>query len=128
MHDFLHLLHHDIRFRWDEHAQIAFDDLKLELSNAPLIIPTDYDCDYILYLSTSIISVVGVLVQLGDDGRNYISKNILGPPLKYNHQVKLTLTVHKLRHYIFLRTTKVVVDSNPMQYFLNRQNINGKFA
>jgi hypothetical protein len=53
-HGFLHLLHHDIPFRWDEHAQTTFDDLKSTLSNAPLISPPDYDHDYILYLSASV--------------------------------------------------------------------------
>jgi hypothetical protein len=92
-----------------------------------LISPPDYDHDYILYLSASVVSVAGVLVQLGDDGPEhviyYISKNISGPPLKYNHDEKLALTVvlavQKLCHYILLRTTKVVADSNPMQYLLS---------
>jgi hypothetical protein len=47
-HGFLHLLRHDIPFQWVEHAQTTFDDLKSSLSNAPLIIPLDYDHDYIL--------------------------------------------------------------------------------
>jgi hypothetical protein len=77
------------------------------------------------------VSVAGVLIQLGDDGHEhviyYISKNLSGPPLKYNHDEKLTLAVvlavQKLRHYILLRTTKVVADSNPMQYFLSRRQL-----
>jgi hypothetical protein len=96
-HGFLRLLRHDIPFRWDEHAQTTFDDLKVALSNAPLISPPDYDHDYILYLSASAVSVAGVLIQLGDDGHEhviyYISKNISGPPLKYNHEEKLSLAV-----------------------------------
>jgi hypothetical protein len=32
-HGFLRLLCHDIPFRWDEHAQTTFDDLKVVLSN-----------------------------------------------------------------------------------------------
>jgi hypothetical protein len=88
------------------------------LSNAPLISPPDYDRDYILYLSSSVVSVAGFIIQLGDDGREhviyYISKNISRPPLKYNHEEKLSLIVHKLHHYIFLLTTKVMADSNPM--------------
>jgi hypothetical protein len=135
-HGFLHLLHHDIPFRWDEHAQTAFDYLKSSLSNSPLISPPDYDRDYVLYLSASIISVAGVLVQLGDDGREhviyYISKSLLGPPLKYNHDEKpalaVVLAVQKLWHYIMLHTTKVVADSNPMQYFLSQRQIHGKFS
>jgi hypothetical protein len=106
----------------------TFDDLKMALSNAPLISPPDYNRDYILYISASTVSVAGVLVQLGDDDREhviyYISKNLSGTPLKYNHEEKLALAVvlavQKLRHYILLRTTKVVADSNPMHYLLSR--------
>jgi hypothetical protein len=88
-HGFLRLLHHDIPFQWDEHAQTSFDDLKVTL-NAPLISPPDYDCDYILYLSASPVLGEDILIQLGDDDHEhviyYISKNIPGPPLKYNHE------------------------------------------
>jgi hypothetical protein len=78
-------------------VQTTFNDLKATLSNAPLISPPNYDHDYTLYLSTSTILVAGVLIQLGDDGREhviyYISKNLSGPPLKYNHEDKLALVV-----------------------------------
>jgi hypothetical protein len=135
-HSFLRLLCHDIPFHWDEHAQKVFDNLKMALSNAPLISSPDYNCDYILYILASSISVAGILIQISDDDREHViyynSKNLSEPPLKYNHEDKLTLTVvltvQKLCHYILLRTTKVIVDSNPMQYFLNRRQINGKFA
>jgi hypothetical protein len=108
----------------------------MALSNTPLISAPNYNCDYILYISASIVSVAGVLVQLGDDNREhviyYISKNLSGPPLKYKHEEKIAhvviLAVQKLRHYILLRTTKVVPDSNPMQYLLSHRQINGKFS
>jgi hypothetical protein len=103
----------------------------MALSNAPLISAPDYNRDYILYVSASIVSVAGVLVQLGDDNHEhviyYVSKNLLGPPLKYKHKDKLALvvvlTVQKLCHYILLRTTKVVADSKPMQYLLSHRKI-----
>ena len=123
-HGFLRLLCHAIPFHWDDYAQQSFDDLKATLSNAP-----DYNRDYILYVLASAVSVAGVLVliYLEDDNREhviyYVSKNLSGPPLKYKHEEKLSLAVvlavQKLRHYILLRTTKVVADSNPMQYLLS---------
>jgi hypothetical protein len=108
----------------------------MALSNAPLISAPDYNRDYILYVSASAILVAGVLVQLGDENHEhviyYVSKNLSGPPLKYKYDEKLALVVilaaQKLCHYIFLRTTKVVADSNPMQYLLSRRKINGKFS
>jgi hypothetical protein len=110
--------------------------LNAALSNAPLISAPNYNRDYILYVSTSAVSVAGVLIQLRDDNREhiiyYISKNLLGPPLKYKHEEKLSLAVvlaiQKLCHYILLRTTKVIADSNPRQYLLSRHQVNGKFA
>jgi hypothetical protein len=106
------------------------------LSNAPLISAPEYNPDYILYVSTSAVSVADVLVQLGDENHEhviyYVSKNLSGPLLKYKHEEKLSLAVvlvvQKLRHYILLRTTKVVADSNPMQYLLNRRQVNRKFT
>jgi hypothetical protein len=101
-----------------------------------LISAPDYNRNYILYISTSAVSVADVLVQLGDDNREhviyYINKNLSGPPLKYKHEEKLALAVvlvvQKLRHYILLRTTKVVADSNPIQYLLSRRQVKGKFS
>ena len=61
-HSFLCLLHHDIPFHWDEHAQKEFDDIKMVLSNTPLISAPDYNRDYILYISASTILVAGILV------------------------------------------------------------------
>jgi hypothetical protein len=106
------------------------------LSNAPLISAPDYNRNYILYVSASAVSVVGVLVHLGDENHEhviyYVSKNLSGPPLKYKHEEKLALAVvlavQKLRHYILLRTTKIVADSNPMQYLFGRHQGNEKFA
>ena len=106
------------------------------LSNAPLISAPDYNRDYILYISASTILVACILVQLGDDNHEhviyYVSKNLSGPPLQYKHEEKLTLavilTVQKLHHYILLCTTKVIADSNPMQYLLSRRQVNNKFS
>jgi hypothetical protein len=135
-HGFLRLLRHDIPFHWDDYAQQSFDDIKATLSNAPLISAPDYNRNYILYVSASAVSVADVLIQIRDDNHEhviyYVSKNLSGPPLKYKHEEKLALAVflvvQKLRHYILLRTTKVVADSNPMQYLLSRRQVNGKFA
>jgi hypothetical protein len=79
-HGFLRLLHHDIPFRWDEHAKTTFDDLKVALSSAPLITPPDFDRDYILYLLALAVSVEGVLIQQWDEGWEHViyynSKNL----------------------------------------------------
>ena len=53
------------------------------------------------------------------------------PELRYSHVEKLALAVvyvvQRLCHYILLRTTTVVADVNPFQYFLSRRIVGGKF-
>ena len=52
--------------------------------------------------------------------------------MSYAHEEKLALvvvfSVQKLRHYILMRSTKVVTDSNPMAFLLSRRILNGKYA
>ena len=61
----------------------------------------------------------------------YLSHALAGPKLRYSHLEKLSLeavyVVQRLHHYILLRTTIVVVDVNPFQYFLSRLIVGGKF-
>jgi hypothetical protein len=62
-----------------------------------LISAPDYNRDCILYVSALVVSVVDILVQIGDDNHEhviyYVSKNLSGPPLKYKHEEKLALAV-----------------------------------
>ena len=81
-------------------------------------------------------STIGVfLVQ--EDGKlqenviYYLSHALAELELRYSHVEKLALAtvyvVHRLRHYILLRTTVVVVDVNHFLYVLSRCLIGGKF-
>ena len=84
-------------------------------------------------MSESTIRVV--LVQEDDKLQEhvvyYLSRALAGPELRYSHVEKLALAavyvVHRLHHYILLRTTTVVVDVNPFQYVLSRRIVGGKF-
>ena len=83
--------------------------------------PPDYSRDFILYLAASESTIGVVLVQEDDKIQEhvvyYLIHALAGPKLRYSHVEKLALAVvyvvHRLRHYILLRTTKVVADVNP---------------
>ena len=89
--------------------------------------PPDYSQDFILYLATSELTIGVVLVQEDDKLQEhviyYLSHALAGPELRYSHIKKLALVavyvVHRLHHYILLRTTIVVADVNPFQYVLS---------
>jgi hypothetical protein len=113
-------------FIWDATAQHSFHDLKHALMNTPLFHPPNYAKDYILYLASSTSTISMVLVQEDDDDIEhviyYLSKILSGLKLRYSHVKKLGLpaiiVVQMFFHYIMLRTTMVIVDSNPMYYIL----------
>ena len=77
-----------------------------------------------------------VLVQEDPNGEEhviyYLSKSLSGPKLRYSHVEKLALAVviavQRFRHYILLRTTTVIADSNPMYHVLTRQVLGGKYS
>ena len=107
----------------------------MSLLSAPLLRSPYYFRDFILYLAASKSTIGVVLVQEDDKLQEhvvyYLSRALAGPELRYSHAKKLALVamyvVHKLRHYILLRTTMVVVDVNPFQYVLSRRIVGGKF-
>ena len=72
VHGFLRLLRTNIPFVWDEKAQAAFDALKQALTFAPLLYPLYFTKEFILYVSASKNSVVGVFVQEDDACQEHV--------------------------------------------------------
>jgi hypothetical protein len=132
----MRLLQKDAPFIWDDTAQRSFDALKHALTNTPLLHPPNYMKDYILYLAASTSTIAMVLVQEDTSGEEhviyYMSKSLSRPELCYSHVEKLALVaiivVQRFRHYILLRTTTVIADSNPMYHILTRQVLGGKYS
>jgi hypothetical protein len=110
--------------------------LSMHLTNTPLLHPPKLCKDYILYLAASTSTISMVLVQEDDDVTEhviyYLSKSLSGPELRYSHVEKLALAavivVQIFHHYILLRTTTVIADSNPMYHILTRQVLGGKYS
>jgi hypothetical protein len=104
--------------------------------NTSLLHPPNYARYYILYLVASASTIAMVLVQEDDDDVEhviyYLSQSLLGPELRYSHVQKLSLevviVVQMFHHYIFLHTTTVIVDSNPMYHILTHQVLVGKYS
>ena len=96
--------------------------------------PPDYSKDLLVYIAASTTTIGMVLVQENPDGQEhmiyYASKNLIDSETFYSCVEKLALSmviaVHKFRHYIFLCTTTVLADQNPMYYILTRQVLRGK--
>jgi hypothetical protein len=133
---FMWLLQKNIPFIWDDTTQWSFNALKHALIHAPFLHPPDYTKDYILYLAASTSTIVMVLVQEDSNGEEhaiyYLSKSLSRPELRYSHVEKLAMAVviavQRFHHYILLRTTMVIADSNPMSHVLMCQVLGGKYS
>ena len=84
------MFHTNISFVWDKHAKYSFDGLKQALASAPLLSTPDFTKDFIIYVSTSVNAITGVLVQ-EDNARQenvvyYVSQKLTNPPLHYSHE------------------------------------------
>jgi hypothetical protein len=133
---FIRLLQKNIPFIWDDATQWSFNALKHALTHAPLLHPPEYTKDYIIYLAASTSTIAMVLVQEDHNDEEhviyYLSKSLSGPELRYSHVEKLALAaiiaVQRFRHYILLRTTTVITNSNPMYHVLTCQVLGGKYS
>lgn len=127
-HGFLKLLRSNILFVWDEQTQHIFMALIRALTSAPLISPPNIESNFTLYISRSTYSVARVLIQEDLVGVEHViyysSKKLYDPVMYYSQEGQLvlavTFSVEKHCHYILTRTTKVVTNSNPMDFLLSR--------
>lgn len=73
-------------------------------------IPPDYQCDYFLYLATTISTIVKVFVQEDDIGTEhpiyYMSQNLNDIKIRYTQVQKLDLVaiqaIQRFHHYILI--------------------------
>ena len=123
----MHLFKNGVLFIWDDKAKQYFDALKKSLNSTPLLSPTNYNRDFLLYLASSDTTIGMVLVQIDDHHTEhviyYLSKGLVSTELHYPYIDKLALAttyvVQCFFHYIILQTTMVVFEVNTMQYILS---------
>lgn len=123
-------------FIWDEVVQFFFNDLKAILVSSPLLHPSDYYRDYLLYLAVALGTISLVLVQDDEEGNEhviyYLSQNLLNTEMRYAHVKKLVLDavqdVQCFWHYILLCTTTMISECNPITYIPNRQLLGRKYS
>lgn len=58
----MHLLKKGVPFVWDEFTRFLFDVLKNALTSAPLLSPSDYSIEFLLYLTAEESNINMVLI------------------------------------------------------------------
>lgn len=84
-----------VPFLWDDFVQLSFDPLKKSLTSAPLLSPSNYSRDLLLYRVTGESTIRMVLVHeddtLCENVIYYLSRGFVGHEIRYSPIEKLAL-------------------------------------
>ena len=94
--------------KWTTEARKSFEDIKIALTQAPVLISLDFNKDFQIYSFASEHTIAGVLLQKNDQGFEqpiaFFSKTLRDAPLRYNIMEKqvfsLIMSLKDFRVYI----------------------------
>uniref|UniRef100_A0A2N9GVW2 Integrase catalytic domain-containing protein n=1 Tax=Fagus sylvatica TaxID=28930 RepID=A0A2N9GVW2_FAGSY len=118
------LLRKDVKIKWTEDCQKAFDKIKEYLLNPPILVPPTPGRPLILYLTVQEASMGCMLGQQDETGKKeqaiyYLSKKFTEPETRYLLVEKtccaLAWASKKLRQYMLYYTTWLVSRNGPDQ-------------
>jgi ribonuclease HI len=131
------LLRKDVKIKWTEDCQRAFDKIKEYLLNPPILVPPTPGRPLILYLTVQEASMGCMLGQQDETGKKeqaiyYLSKKFTEPETRYLLVEKtccaLAWTSKKLRQYMLYYTTWLVSRMDPIKYIFEKPALTGKIA
>ncbi|XP_075098662.1 uncharacterized protein LOC142175646 [Nicotiana tabacum] len=122
------------QFEWSEECQQALKNLKVYLSNPPLLAKPKDGEKLFVYLAVSEVAVSAVLVR-EDQGKQspiyYVSKSLLDAETRYPHLEKLALALtmasRKLRPYFQCHPISMIT-AYPLRNILHKQDLSGRLA
>jgi hypothetical protein len=131
------LLRKDVKIKWTEDCQKAFDKIKEYLLNPPILVPPTPGRPLILYLTIQEAFMGCMLGQQDETGRKeqaiyYLSKKFTEPETRYliveETCCALAWASKKLRQYMLYFTTWLVSRMDPIKYIFEKPALTGKIA
>ncbi len=131
-----HLLRKDVSFHWDSLQEKAFQDLKVVLTNVPVLAFPDYGLPFILYTDASSLGVGAVLMQHNVHGKHrpiaYASRMFTRAESNYSvtHQETLAVVwaLKQFRDIILGYPITVFTDHAAITELLKGKNFTGRLA
>ncbi|XP_051170097.1 uncharacterized protein LOC127287306 [Leptopilina boulardi] len=128
-----YLLKKDVKFRWTEAQDEAFNKLKNTLCTQPLLQYPDFTKDFIVTTDASHYGIGGVLSQ-NFDGKilpvAYTSRTLIDAEINYSTIEKellgILFSVESFRPYLFGRRFKLQTDHKPLIWLHNMKNPNSR--
>lgn len=125
------LVKKNVKFEWGEAQQGAFDLLKHELTNAPVLALPDFSKTFELECDASGIGIGAVLLQ---EGRPiaYFSEKLNGATLNYpTYDKELYAVMRALetwQHYLLPKEFVIHTDHESLKYLKNQKNLHKRHA
>src|SRR3954465_11660859 len=115
------------RYTWSRACQSAFEELKDNLTTAPILTLPDESQPFQVFCDASLQGLGGVLMQ----GRNivaYTSRQLKTSERNYpTHDLELVAVIHALitwRHLLLRRKVDVFTDHKSLKYLFTQPNLN----
>jgi len=129
------LLTKNAEFKWTDDFEKAFNELKHQLSTAPILRGPDWALPFHISFDASDTAIGAVLGQEENSlpyAIYFISKNMTPAELNYTVTEKKFLVViyaiNKFRHYITSYTTFVHADHSAIKYLMNKPVTNARLT
>ena len=122
---------------WDEECQVAFNKMKEDLTNPPVLVPPVQGKPLILYLTVHEKLMGCVLGQHDKTGRKeqaiyYMSKKFTDYESRYSPLEKmccaLAWTAQRLRQYMFYHTTWLIAKLDPIKFIFEKPSLSERIA
>ena len=130
------LLKKEEEFSWNPERQLAFEELKLTLSRAPILSPPDWAKEFHVTLDASGWCLGAIFWQHDDSNREspvyYASRQMSPTEKKYTTTEREALAViyacKKFQHYLLGYWIVFHTDHDSLKYLVNKSDLSGRIA
>jgi hypothetical protein len=125
----------DQEFVWGSDQQKALEEIKKYLVTPPVLVPSQKDKPFKLYLSVKESAIGSALIQEFEDKEwviYYISRRLFDAETRYSSVERLCLCLYfsctKLRHYLLSAECTIVCRDDVVKYILSLPIFNGRIG
>ena len=132
----LHVAVHRVPFQWADTEEKAYQALKVMLSQAPVVQPSDWTKSFHVFVDASDVAIDSVLMQLTEPKWSrpvyYASRKLSKAERNYSmterEALGMVYSVTKYRHYSLGRKFSFHVDHSALLYLVSKASLTGKIA
>ena len=121
------LLRKGVDFKWDEHCQRAFMELKRHLTSAPILTLPSGEGGFVIYSDASYQGLGCVLMQHGKViayASRQLRPNEVSYPVRDLELAAVVFALKIWRHYLYGETFQIFTDHKSLKYLMSQRELN----